>query len=109
MTDNSANFHANYTTLEKAGCGVHIGANNATTLYIHAKALVADLGTTNAIGYLGSINFSIASLTRNRELGLFVHDTSTLQALATTITTDYNSFPAYTAATALPNTQAARP
>ena len=109
MTDTSTSYHANYTTLEQAGCGVHIGANNPTTLYIHAKALVADLGTPNAIGYLGSINFSTASMTKNRELGLFLHDPATLQQLASTLTADYNSFPAYTAAAALPNTLPARP
>ena len=109
MTDTSASYHANYTALEQAGCGVHIGANNATTLYIHAKAIVADLGTPNAVGYVGSINFSNASLTENRELGLYVHDTASLSQIAATITADFNSFPAYSAAAALPNTQPALP
>ena len=43
MTDTSANYRANYTALEAAGCGVHVGANDATTLYIHAKAILADI------------------------------------------------------------------
>ncbi len=95
MTDTSANYHANYTTLENAGCGVHIGANNNDTLYIHAKAILADLNTPTAIGYVGSINFSNASLTENRELGLYVHDPATLTQISTAITSDYNQFPAY--------------
>ncbi len=109
MTDTSVNYHANYTTLEQAGCGVHLGANNATTLYIHAKVLVADLGTATANGYLGSINFSTTSMTRNRELGLFLRDPATLGQLATTINADYNSFPAFSPGTARHNSQAARP
>ncbi len=109
MTDTSPTYHANYATLEAAGCGVHIGADDNDTLYIHAKALVADLGNPAAIGYAGSINFSNASMTQNRELGLYVHDTGILQQIATTITSDYNSFPAYAAHTTLPNTQPARP
>ena len=95
MTDTSAAYHANYTTLEGAGCGVHIGANNADTLYIHAKAIVADLGTASAIGYVGSINFSNASLTENRELGLYVHDADNLSQISASINADYNQFPAY--------------
>ncbi len=109
MTDTSANYHANYTTLQNAGCGVHVGANNATTLYIHAKAIVADLGTASANGYLGSINFSTASMTRNRELGFFVHDAPTLQSIASTINADYNSFPAFSAAAAPAITLSPRP
>ena len=95
MTDTSPNYHANYTTLEAAGCGVHIGADNNDTLYIHAKAILADLNTPNAIGYIGSINFSNASLTENRELGLYVHDATALAQISTVISSDYNQFPAY--------------
>ena len=95
MTDTSPNYHSNYITLEKSGCGVHIGENNNDTLYIHAKAILADLNTPNAIAYVGSINFSNASLTENRELGLYVHDTPTLTQLSTALASDYNQFPAF--------------
>ncbi len=95
MTDTRAAYHANYAALEAAGCGVHIGANNASTLYIHAKAIVADLGTAKEIGYLGSINFSNASLKRNRELGLYVHDPDILEQIGSTVGKDYAQFPAY--------------
>ena len=95
MTDTSAAYHANYTALEAAGCGVHIGANIASTLYIHAKAIIADLGTASQVGYLGSINFSNASLTRNRELGLYLYDPAILSQIGSTISKDYAQFPAY--------------
>ena len=77
-----------------------MGADDEDTLYIHAKAMVADLGSPQAIGYLGSINFSTASMTRNRELGLYVHDPAVLQQMATTMSGDYASFPAYSGASA---------
>ncbi len=97
MTDTNPNYHPNYATLEAAGCGVHIGADDDDTLYIHAKALVADTGTPAAIGYVGSINFTNASMNGNRELGLYVHDPNLLSQIGTSITGDYNQFPAYSA------------
>ena len=95
MTDTATAYHANYGALEKAGCGVHVGANNPTTLYIHAKTMVADLGTAGQVGYLGSINFSDASLTKNRELGLYVYDAGILTQISSTVAKDYAGFPAF--------------
>lgn len=95
MTDTSPAYHANYKALQTAGCGVHVGANNPTTLYIHAKAMVADLGTPGQVGYLGSINFSDASLNKNRELGLYLYDPTLLNQLNSTLAKDYAAFPAF--------------
>lgn len=95
MTDTNPSYHANYKALQTAGCGVHIGANNATTLYIHAKAMVADLGTPGQVGYVGSINFSNASLNQNRELGLYIYDPTLLNQISATLAQDYAGFPAY--------------
>ena len=64
-------------------------------LYIHAKAMVADYGLTTQSVYMGSINFSIASMTQNRELGLYLTDATSVQTLYTTITNDYAGAPAY--------------
>jgi phosphatidylserine/phosphatidylglycerophosphate/cardiolipin synthase-like enzyme len=38
---------------------------------------------------MGSINFSTASLTKNRELGMYVTDATAVQTLATTLSQDY--------------------
>ncbi len=95
MTDTNANYHANYKALQTAGCGVHVGPNDATALYIHAKAMVADLGTPGQVGFLGSINFSDASLNRNRELGLYLYNPVLLTQLNTTLAKDYADFPAF--------------
>jgi HKD family nuclease len=88
MTD-TGSYHANYTALEAAGCGVHTYVDNATTLYIHAKALLADYGLPTQSVYMGSINFSTASMTENRELGLYIADPTSVQSLATTMASDY--------------------
>lgn len=109
MTDTSPLYHANFQALQAAGCGVHIGANDPSTLYIHAKAILADTGTPQALGYVGSINFSNASLQQNRELGMYVRDAGLLNQLASTLTGDYNRFPTWNAARASDSTLPPRP
>lgn len=109
MTDTGSRYQANLQTLRAAGCGVHIGASNSSTLYIHAKVILADTGTPQALGYLGSINFTTASLQSNRELGMYVRDRSLLNQLATTLTGDYNRFPAWSAAETSANTPLVHP
>jgi phosphatidylserine/phosphatidylglycerophosphate/cardiolipin synthase-like enzyme len=84
----STSDETNYKALEKAGCGVHTYVSTAS-LYIHAKVLVADLGLATQKVYMGSINFSTASLTKNRELGMYVTDATAVQTLATTLSQDY--------------------
>jgi cardiolipin synthase A/B len=59
--------------------------------YIHAKMVLADYGTANALAYLGSENFSKTSLDKNRELGILLHgnQTTILQSLETTFNGDW--------------------
>ncbi len=49
--------------------------------YIHAKALVADVGGAGAIAFVGSENISTSSLDQNRELGVLLRDGPRLQRL----------------------------
>jgi phosphatidylserine/phosphatidylglycerophosphate/cardiolipin synthase-like enzyme len=95
MTDDGS-YHTNYHTLTAAGCGVHLYADNSTTLYIHAKAILADYGTSGVNAYMGSINFSTASMVENRELGLYITDAASQQAIYNAITSDYAGAPAST-------------
>jgi phosphatidylserine/phosphatidylglycerophosphate/cardiolipin synthase-like enzyme len=88
LTDSTSD-ESNYSALEAAGCGVHTYPNNATALYIHAKALVADYGLATQSIYMGSINFSTTSLTKNRELGLYITDSTAAQSIFQTLTSDY--------------------
>ncbi len=82
------------SALKTAGVQIAEYPGTGTELYIHAKAIVADLGYSNEAAYLGSINFSNASLTSDRELGLVFTDAisssakSAIAALAATLQAD---------------------
>lgn len=80
----------NFDKLAKAGVHIATYAANAS-LYIHAKVIVADAGESDAKALLGSENFSTASLTRNRELGLTITDPTMVAALHTTLTNDFTN------------------
>jgi len=69
MTDQKT-WHAAFKALAKAGVHVRTLRDSKKVLYIHAKAIVADFGRTDQQVFLGSENFSKASLRRNRELGI---------------------------------------
>ncbi|MGH8987604.1 MAG: phospholipase D-like domain-containing protein, partial [Acidimicrobiales bacterium] len=58
-------------------------------LYIHAKAVVADAGTSSAEAFIGSQNFSSTSLHDNRELGLTTRNTAIVRELAAVLERDY--------------------
>lgn len=51
---------------------------------MHAKAIVAD----GAVAYLGSINFTAASMDRNREVGLLTDDAAAVARIAAQIEAD---------------------
>lgn len=72
---------AGVATLRQAG----ISVREDTKLYIHAKMMLID----GARAYVGSENFSSASLDQNRELGLIVAAPQIIQMLETTFMTDY--------------------
>jgi cardiolipin synthase A/B len=87
MTSNGT-YNTEFTTLKTAGVQVHTYAETAP-LYIHAKVILADAGKTGQQAFVGSENFSSASLTRNRELGLTLTDPALLQSLNTTLNSDF--------------------
>jgi cardiolipin synthase len=97
MTDQTK-YETNFAALQAAGCGVHIYANTSSALYIHAKVLLADFGLATQKVYLGSINFSIPSMTENRELGMYVANAAIVKQLQTTLTADYAGAPTFKAA-----------
>ncbi|MDH6133760.1 hypothetical protein P3T37_003158 [Kitasatospora sp. MAA4] len=63
---------------------------SSTGFYVHAKAIVADYGTSTAKAFAGSENFSDNSLNHNRELGLIVSDSGVVNGLESTISADFN-------------------
>jgi len=87
MTANS-DYKSELNTLKSDGCKIATYAETAS-LYIHAKAILADYNTSAAKVYIGSENFSTASLTKNRELGMIISDPAIMTSINTTMTSDY--------------------
>jgi phosphatidylserine/phosphatidylglycerophosphate/cardiolipin synthase-like enzyme len=58
-------------------------------LYIHAKMVLADYGTSAAKAYMGSENFSSTSLDKNRELGVLLTDEGILSSIEGTFNSDW--------------------
>jgi hypothetical protein len=97
MTD-SSDWTSEFNTLTAAGVYVNTYAASAS-LYIHAKVIIADAGLADQSIYLGSINFSSASLTENRELGLIIDDPSLLASVNATVASDFAGGTSYNGAT----------
>jgi len=79
---------------ELATAGVHVRtyADDASApLYIHAKMIVADAGSASARAFVGSENFSAASLGENRELGIMVSDPAIINSLVKTFSADWRA------------------
>jgi phosphatidylserine/phosphatidylglycerophosphate/cardiolipin synthase-like enzyme len=58
-------------------------------IYIHAKAVVADAGRAGEQMFVGSENFSVSSLRKNRELGIRTTNDQVIKAVATVLGDDY--------------------
>jgi cardiolipin synthase len=84
----SSSYVTNFNALKTAGCKLST-YNNPNGFYIHAKAVVADYGLPTQSVYMGSINYSNASMTQNRELGVYIEDPASIQALNATMVSDY--------------------
>lgn len=98
MTDD-ARWHAAFAKLAAAHVEVRTLPANAA-LYIHAKAIVADASSTHARAFVGSENFSTASLQHNRELGVITSDRTVVTRIAATVAADAASATAATNTTA---------
>jgi cardiolipin synthase len=78
-----------FSALVKAGAHVRTYKNSTKVLYIHAKAVVADAGLTGQQMYVGSENFSAASLRHNRELGIRTTSKPLIAAVGAVLAADY--------------------
>lgn len=88
MTNTNNDYFAEFSQLVAAGVAVSTYVSSAA-LYIHAKVILADYGSDGAQVFVGSENFSNASLTENRELGLILSDPAIMQSVAATLTSDF--------------------
>jgi cardiolipin synthase len=77
-------WNAAFSQLESAGVHVVLYPDTSSALYIHAKVIDVD----GARAFVGSENFSTASLNYNRELGLITSSSSVLGLLNATLATD---------------------
>ncbi|MFJ4184611.1 phosphatidylserine/phosphatidylglycerophosphate/cardiolipin synthase family protein [Kitasatospora sp. NPDC089509] len=87
---NPSSYGSQFDQVTAAGAKV-VTYSSTTGLYIHAKAIVADYGTSTAKVFAGSENFSDNSLNNNRELGLIVSDSGVLNTIETTFATDFSN------------------
>jgi len=71
--------------------GVHVSYYSSSTgFYIHGKVVEADYGDSGAKVFIGSENFSSASLNHNRELGLITANREVMSGIATDFSTDFS-------------------
>jgi len=98
MTYDSS-YGSEFADLVAARVGVHLYPDTSSALYIHAKVIVVDAGTVNERAFVGSENFSTASMGYNRELGIIITDHAIVDELARVLGQDYNgAVPATTTA-----------
>ena len=90
MTENSS-YDSDWTAIVRAGGHVHLYKDSSSDLYIHAKTTIADAGFGTRRIYVGSINFSSASMDRNRELGIITTATTIVNDVNTVVTRDYSN------------------
>ena len=82
---NSPSWKAGFDALKSAGAQVRTYKNSTRTLYIHAKIVDVDGKRV----FLGSENFSVGSLQRNRELGLITTSPSILASIGKAVASDF--------------------
>ena len=73
VVESPSQYASSIAKVVKAG-GKVVGYSSSTGLYIHAKAVIADAGLSDRTVELGSMNYTVNSMTRNRELGIVLHD-----------------------------------
>jgi PLD-like domain/Putative Ig domain len=89
VVEDPSSYTSELNEVTAAG-GKVTGYSSTTGFYVHAKAIVADYGTSTAKVFLGSENFSDNSLNDNRELGLIISDPAVLSGVESTFTADFN-------------------
>ena len=83
MTSDSE-WDSAFSQLESAGVHVVLYPDTSSALYIHAKVIDVD----SAKAFIGSENFSTASLDYNRELGLITSSADVIGPLSDTLLSD---------------------
>jgi phosphatidylserine/phosphatidylglycerophosphate/cardiolipin synthase-like enzyme len=91
---NSSSWTSAFRELVDAGVHLRVYSPDAA-LYIHAKVLVRDPGSSDQEAFAGSQNFSTESLRYNRELGVEIRSSTLIGQLAAMIKGDYDGASAW--------------
>jgi cardiolipin synthase A/B len=79
-----------FSELSRAGVQIRLYPYSPSALYIHAKVVDVDPGLSDERVFVGSENFSVASLLYNRELGILTSNRSVVETLAAMVERDAN-------------------
>jgi phosphatidylserine/phosphatidylglycerophosphate/cardiolipin synthase-like enzyme len=88
----SSSWTAALDKLSAAGVKVQL-YHGETPIYIHAKVISVDAGTSRQRAFIGSENFSNSSLRYNRELGVVTTNPAILTPLNATLASDFAGTP----------------
>jgi phosphatidylserine/phosphatidylglycerophosphate/cardiolipin synthase-like enzyme len=88
VLETPGDYSTEVAKVDAAG-GTVRGYSSSTGYYIHAKAIVADYGLSDAKVEAGSMNVTSNSLSSNRELGIILTDTSVESVIEKALASDY--------------------
>ena len=88
VLEDPSDYSSEVSEVENAG-GKVTGYSSSTGFYIHAKAIIADYGTSDQKAFAGSENLTSNSLNDNRELGLITSDSGIVDGLESTFDADF--------------------
>jgi hypothetical protein len=88
VLEDPSDYSSEVSEVEDAG-GQVTGYSSSTGFYIHAKAIIADYGTSDQKAFVGSENLTDNSLNDNRELGLITSDSGVVDGLESTFDADF--------------------
>lgn len=71
--------------------GVHVSLLGSSQIYIHAKVICVDCGASGGTVFIGSENFSVASLAYNRELGVVTRTRAAVVAVERAVNDDFDA------------------
>ena len=78
-----------WSSIVAAGGHVHLYADGSSDFYIHAKVTIADAGLKSERIYVGSINFSSASMNYNREFGIITGNATIVKDINAVVSKDF--------------------
>jgi phosphatidylserine/phosphatidylglycerophosphate/cardiolipin synthase-like enzyme len=88
VVESPSQYASSISKVVKAG-GKVVGYSSSTGLYIHAKTVIADAGLSDQTVEMGSMNYTANSLTRNRELGIVLHDSADVSLIERQFAADF--------------------